>query len=63
MTERLLHFTLGPVQSFVAQARRTSDLWAGSLLLSWLAGQAMKRSSPTAAISRFPACPAASSKT
>ena len=42
MTERLLHFTLGPVQGFVAQARRTSDLWAGSLLLSWLAGQAMK---------------------
>jgi CRISPR-associated protein Cmr2 len=38
---RLLHFTLGPVQGFVAQARRTSDLWAGSFLLSWLAGQAM----------------------
>src|SRR5579871_4196352 len=42
MTDRLLHFTLGPVQSFVAQARRTRDLWAGSFLLSWLAGQAMK---------------------
>lgn len=42
MTERLLHFTLGPVQSFVAQARRTRDLWAGSFLLSWLAGHAMK---------------------
>ncbi len=42
MTERLLHFTLGPVQGFVAQARRTSDLWAGSLLLSRLAGEAMK---------------------
>jgi CRISPR-associated protein Cmr2 len=39
---RLLHFTLGPVQGFVAQARRTGDLWAGSFLLSWLAGQAMK---------------------
>jgi CRISPR-associated protein Cmr2 len=42
MTERLLHFTLGPVQGFVAQARRTRDLWAGSFLLSWIAGQAMK---------------------
>ncbi|HLI12406.1 MAG TPA: type III-B CRISPR-associated protein Cas10/Cmr2 [Alphaproteobacteria bacterium] len=42
MTERLLHFTLGPVQGFVAQARRTRDLWAGSFLLSWLAGHAMK---------------------
>lgn len=36
-----LHFTLGPVQSFVAQARRTRDIWAGSFLLSYLAGQAM----------------------
>jgi hypothetical protein len=38
---RILHFTLGPVQGFVAQARRTRDLWASSFLLSWLAGQAM----------------------
>lgn len=42
MTDRLLHFTLGPVQGFVAQARRTRDLWAGSFLLSWLAGHAMR---------------------
>ena len=40
-TPRILHFTLGPVQGFVAQARRTRDLWAGSFLLSWLSGQAM----------------------
>lgn len=39
---RILHFTLGPVQSFVEQARRTRDLWAGSFLLSYLAGHAMK---------------------
>ncbi len=38
---RTLHFTLGPVQGFVAAARRTRDLWAGSFLLSWLAGTAM----------------------
>jgi CRISPR-associated protein Cmr2 len=36
-----LHFTFGPVQGFVAQARRTRDLCAGSLLLSRLAFKAM----------------------
>lgn len=39
---KVLHFTLGPVQGFVAQARRTRDLWSGSFLLSWLAGHAIK---------------------
>lgn len=39
--KQILHFTLGPVQGFVAQARRTRDLWAGSFLLSYLTGQAM----------------------
>lgn len=39
--EKYFHFTLGPVQSFVAQARRTRDFWAGSFLLSWLSGVAM----------------------
>ena len=38
----LLHFSLGPVQGFVAQARRTRDLWAGSFILSWLSGCAMR---------------------
>lgn len=37
-----LHFTLGPVQGFVAQARRTRDLYAGSFLLSHLALAAMR---------------------
>ncbi len=41
MADRLLHVSIGPVQGFVAQARRTRDLWAGSFLLSWLAGQLM----------------------
>ena len=36
-----LHFTFGPVQTFVAQARRTRDLYAGSFLLSHLAMAAM----------------------
>lgn len=39
---RTLHFAFSPVQGFVSQARRTRDLWAGSYLLSWLAGQAMQ---------------------
>ncbi|MDI6879691.1 MAG: type III-B CRISPR-associated protein Cas10/Cmr2 [Desulfitobacteriaceae bacterium] len=39
--ETFMHFTLGPVQGFVAQARRTRDLWAGSFLLSYLSGIAM----------------------
>jgi CRISPR-associated protein Cmr2 len=43
MTESTtFHFTLGPVQGFVSQARRTRDFWAGSFLLSWLAGAAMQ---------------------
>lgn len=39
--EQYFHLTLGPVQSFVAQARRTRDFWAGSFLLSWLSSVAM----------------------
>jgi len=42
MTAQYFHFTLGPVQGFVAQARRTRDFWAGSFLLSWLSAVAMK---------------------
>lgn len=37
-----LHFSFGPVQSFIAQARRTRDLYAGSFLLSHLAMKAME---------------------
>lgn len=40
--EQLLLFTLGPVQRFIAAARKTSDLWSGSALLSWLAKQAIQ---------------------
>ncbi len=37
MNKIRLSFTIGPVQSFVGQARRTRDLWSGSWLLSFLA--------------------------
>jgi CRISPR-associated protein Cmr2 len=39
--DKFFQFTIGPVQGFVSQARRTRDFWAGSFLLSWLAGVAM----------------------
>ncbi len=42
MTGHLLLVTLGPVQDFIAQARRTRDLWYGSHLLSEL-GRAAAR--------------------
>jgi CRISPR-associated protein Cmr2 len=38
----LLALSLGPVQSFIAAARSTSDLWARSHLLSRLSWEAMK---------------------
>jgi len=38
----LLTVALGPVQSFIAAARSTSDLWAGSHLLSRLAWECMR---------------------
>ena len=42
MSKNYFHLTLGPVQGFVAQARRTRDYWAGSFLLSWLSGVAIR---------------------
>lgn len=39
--EQYFHLTLGPVQGFVSQARRTRDFWAGSFLLSWLSSVSM----------------------
>jgi len=37
-----LLFTIGPVQSFISRARKTSDLWAGSYMLSYLIWNSMK---------------------
>ncbi len=41
MRERL-DVAIGPVQGFVAESRRTRDLWGSSYLLSFLAGHAMR---------------------
>ena len=38
----LLAMSFGPVQGFIAQARSTSDLWAGSHLLSTIVWEALK---------------------
>jgi CRISPR-associated protein Cmr2 len=38
-----LIFSLGPVQEFIAAARRTQDLWMGSWILSYLSWKAMER--------------------
>ncbi|MBK6900380.1 MAG: type III-B CRISPR-associated protein Cas10/Cmr2 [bacterium] len=51
---RYFHFTLGPVQSFVAQARRTRDFWAGSFILSWLSAVAMRAVEKQGGTIRFP---------
>lgn len=56
MTGHYFHFTLGPVQSFVAQARRTRDFWAGSFLLSWLSSVAIKAVQAQGGEIQFP-CP------
>lgn len=40
---KTIHFTIGPVQEFISQSRRTRDLLASSFLLSYLSGHAMVR--------------------
>ncbi|MHA1331966.1 MAG: type III-B CRISPR-associated protein Cas10/Cmr2, partial [Candidatus Hodarchaeales archaeon] len=38
-----ISFSITPVQDFIAQARKTSDYWSGSYLLSYLSGVAMSQ--------------------
>lgn len=42
MGQSLMKVQIGPVQEFIAQARSTRDMWAGSYLLAWLTASAMK---------------------
>jgi CRISPR-associated protein Cmr2 len=42
MSEMLMKVQVGPVQEFIAQARSTRDMWAGSYLLSRLTARAME---------------------
>ena len=39
--QQLVAFSIGPVQSFIASSRKTTDLWGGSFLLSELTETAM----------------------
>lgn len=39
----MIVFSIGPVQSFIAAARKTEDLWSGSFILSYLIEVAMKK--------------------
>jgi CRISPR-associated protein Cmr2 len=55
MTAHLLLITLGPVQEFIAQARRTRDHWYGSHLLSELARAAARELADSGAKLIFPA--------
>jgi CRISPR-associated protein Cmr2 len=57
MTAHLLLVTLGPVQDFIAQARRTRDLWYGSHLLSELSRCAARALLEGEAQLVFPALP------
>ncbi len=41
MSQFLFLFTIGPVQSYISQARKTQDLYAGSFLLSHLSDAAI----------------------
>jgi CRISPR-associated protein Cmr2 len=51
----LLTFSIGPVHSFIGQARRIADLWAGSEILSEVTSAAMKVLSTSGAMPIFPA--------
>ncbi|WP_054950073.1 type III-B CRISPR-associated protein Cas10/Cmr2 [Numidum massiliense] len=41
-TRQMAIFTIGPVQSFIASARKTEDLWSGSYVLSFLVERAIE---------------------
>ena len=45
-TQYLFLFTIGPVQSFIAQARKTRDLYAGSAILGEIISAAMGEAKP-----------------
>lgn len=54
MTRYLLLFTLGPVQGFIAQARKTQDFYAGSYILSHLSRTSLLRAEELGAEIIFP---------
>lgn len=57
MTNYLLALTVGPVQEFIAAARRTRDLWLGSYLLSEISKATAKAIQDQRGVLIFPAAP------
>jgi CRISPR-associated protein Cmr2 len=53
--QHLFLFQIGPVQSFIAAARRTQDLYVGSRLLSAIAAAGVREASEQGADILFPA--------
>lgn len=55
MSKHLLALSIGPVQGFIAAARRTRDLWCGSLILSEISKAAAKAVGEASGLLIFPA--------
>ncbi len=55
MADAVLRFTFGPVQAFIAEARRTADLYAGSVILAELARAAAQALQDAGATLVYPA--------
>lgn len=55
MSKHLLALSIGPVQGFIAAARRTRDLWCGSLILSEISKVAAKAVADVSGLLIFPA--------
>lgn len=60
MTPHLYVLSIGPVQGFIAAARRTRDLWMGSLILSEISKAAAKKIADSGGELIFPALAAGS---
>ncbi len=61
--QTLMLFSIGPVQEFIAQARRTRDLWFGSFLLSELSKAGAKKFQELGGTLIFPVFNESSAKT
>lgn len=57
MTPNLLLVSLGPIQDFIASARRCQDLWFGSFLLSELSRATAEAIMDVAGWRRSTSCP------
>lgn len=54
MTQHLFIFQIGPVQAFIAQARRTADLYTGSRILSMIARAGVEKAQEAHVTMLFP---------